>query len=148
MDVMVNRGVAPADSSTPIGQLRNIIGDVAYTELDPVEPGFGNYAAFSDDQLQSFLDLGTGNLAYGVGYAYTTLAAQFAADAIKVTTDDEAIDLTQRAESMRKIANDWFNRGDANAAANDTYFSIVYPEYECGSEFPPELSIGTIDWWE
>jgi hypothetical protein len=145
---MVNRGVAPADLSTAVGQLRSIIGDVTYIELSPPEAGFGDYTNFADGQLESFLDLGNDNLAYGVGYAYTTLAAQFAADAIKVTTDDEAIDLTARAEAMRKIANDWFNRGDANAAlTNDSYFAIIYPEFERGPQWPAELEAPDIEWW-
>jgi hypothetical protein len=145
---MVNRGVAPADLSTPIGQLRSLIGDVTFVPLNPPEAGFGDYANFSDDQLQSFLDLGANNLAYAVGYAYTSLAAQFAADSIKVTTDDESVDLTARAESMRKIANDWFNRGDATFAnENNNYFTIVYPEYERGPDWPAELEAPDIEWW-
>ena len=145
---MVNRGVAPADLSTPVGQLRSLIGDVTYVDLVPPEDGFGDYTAFSDDQLESFLSLGTNNMAYAVGYAYTTLAAQFAADAIKVTTDDEAVDLTARAESMRKIANDWFNRGDTSVAVdNNSYFTIVYPEYENGPDWPAELEAPDIEWW-
>jgi len=145
---MVNRGVAPADLTTQVGQLRSLIGDVTYVALVPPETGFGDYTAFSDDQLESFLTLGSGNLAYAVGYAYTSLAAQFAADSIKVTTDDESVDLTARAESMRKIANDWFNRGDANIANEaNNYFAIVYPEYDNGPDWPAELEAPDIEWW-
>lgn len=144
---MANIGIAPPDFTTPVGQLRSIIGDVAFVELVPPVTGEGDYTNFSDDQLQSFLDMGGGtNLAYGAGYAYLTLAAQFAAEAFKVTTDDLSVDLTARAESMRKLASEWFSRGDnaTNAAGND-FFQIVYPEYERECEEYPELA--QRPWW-
>ena len=40
---MVNRGVAPADSSTDVGRFRYLYGDITYTDLDPVEAGYGDY---------------------------------------------------------------------------------------------------------
>jgi len=145
---MSNVGIAPPDFTTPIGKLRSLIGDVGYVPLVPPVAGEGDYSNFSDDQLQTFLDLGGGdNLAYGAGYAYSTLAAQFAADAMKVTTDDESIDLTGRADAMRKLADQWFARGDVTAAASNDYFSIVYPEYQRECDTDAELEARTTHWW-
>jgi hypothetical protein len=147
---MVNRGVAPADLSTPIGQIRSIIGDVTYVPLVPPEEGFGDYTNFSDAQLQSYLTTGGNSIPYAVGYAYLGLAAQFAADSLKVTTDDEVVDLTKRSADMRAIASEWFNRGDSAAAADeDAYFTIVYPEFDkYEPEWPPELAAPDIEWWK
>lgn len=141
---MSNVGIAPPDLTTPIGKLRSLIGDVAYVALVPPVAGEGDYTNFSDDQLQSFIDLAGGeNLAYATGYAYSTLAGQFAADALKVTTDDESIDLTGRADAMRKLADQWFSRGDVAATVSNNYFSIVYPEYQRECETDAELEART-----
>lgn len=143
---MANLGVAPPDLGTNVGKLRMIIGDINYT---PIEDGVGDYEGYSDDQLESFLSLGGDNLSYGAGYAYLALAAQFAADSIKITTDDESVDLTARAESMRKLANEWFNRGDEMLSRLDAdSFSIVYPEFSNDkSNWPAELETPDVEWW-
>lgn len=143
---MSNVGITPPDFTTSIGKLRSLLGDITYIALIPPATGEGDYTNFSDQELQTYLDLAGGdNLAYAAGYAYSTLAAQFAADAIKVTTDDESIDLTVRADAMRKLADQWFKRGDvANAASND-YFSIVYPEYQ--RECSPDAELEARTWY-
>ena len=143
---MTNLGVAPPDPSTNVGRLRLIIGDINYVLI---EEGVGNYEGYSDDQLESFLSLGGDNLSYGAGYAYLALAAQFAADSIKVTTDDESVDLTARADSMRKLANEWFNRGDEMLSRVDAdSFYIVYPEFSNDTfNRPAELEAPDVEWW-
>lgn len=143
-----NRGVAPLEPTTDVGKLRQIIGDTSYIDLTPPESGFGNYENFGDEQLESFLAMGGGtNLAYGAGYAYLTLAAQFTSEAIKVVTDDLSIDLSARADGMRKLAAEWFSRGDAaDTAGSNNYFNIVYPEYERDCEEYPELAQRP-SWW-
>lgn len=146
---MANIGIAPPDFTTPIGQLRSIIGDVVYIDLVPPVTGEGDYTNFSDEQLQSFLSMGGGsNLSYGAGYAYLTLAAQFAADAVKAVSDDLSIDLSSRADQMRKLATEWFTRGDNTSAneAND-YFQISYPEYKGDYELYPEGAQRPVIWW-
>lgn len=140
------RGVAPLDPTTDIGKTRTLIGDTVYVELTPPEAGYGAYTNFGDDQIQSFIDLGLNNLAYAVGYAYMSLAAQFAADGIKFTTDDESVDLSLRADAMRKLAAEWFSRGDAiNAAGVNDFFEIVYPVWERDLRVP-ELAAPWYPW--
>lgn len=144
---MSNVGIAPPDYSTSLGKLRSLIGDVTYVELVPPVSGQGDYTNFSDQELQTYLDLAGGtNLAYAAGYAYSTLAAQFAADAMKVTTDDESIDLTGRADAMRKLADQWFGRGDvANSAALNDYFTVIYPEYV--GNYPTDAELEAHTWY-
>ena len=141
---MTNLGVVPVDPETEVGKLRILIGDVEYT---PVDDNTGDFSGFSDLQLEAYISLGS-NRAYAAGYAYMALAAQFAADALKVTTDDESVDLTARAESMRKIANEWFAQA-AIVSDNESnnFFSIIYPEYETGcGTVDAELESRTINW--
>lgn len=143
---MTNTGLIPVDFTTPVGQLRGILGDL---EFIPLTDTTGDFTNFSDAQLAAFLATGSGNVATGAGYAYLTLAAQFAADSIKFTTDDEAVDLTARAESMRKLAALWFERGDgADAAAGSDFFEIAYPEF-CQTPEHVELTQWPVrnSWW-
>lgn len=147
---MSNPGIAPPDYTTTLGQLRAIIGDVTYVDLVPPVSGQGDYTNYSDQQLQSFLDMGNDNLAYGAGYAYMQLAAVAAAQAVNVKTADEQIDLTKRADALRELSAEWFTRGDSmleqQAAA---YHQIIQPEYARDDEWPPELAtpIINIEWW-
>lgn len=143
---MVNKGVAPVDTTTQVGQLRTILGDTAYIDLVPAEPGFGDYTNFSDDQLQQFLTLGLNNTAYGAGYAFLQLAATFAAQAVNVKTADEQVDLTKRSSEMRQIATAWFERGDAAAGIEaSTFFENVYPTYTHDPQSTAELETPTVD---
>jgi len=53
---MANKGVAPVDTSTAVGQFRVDVGDTDYKALVPAETGFGDFQYFSDLELQSALD--------------------------------------------------------------------------------------------
>lgn len=141
---MSNDGLIPIDYTSNVGKLRALIGDVDYV---PIDSDTGDFASFSDAQLQSFLTIGGSNLANGAGYAYLTLAGQFAAEAIKVTTDDESIDLSSRADQMRKLAAEWFTRGNASDAAGGVdYFDITYPTFH-DDYCNPELAQWPNLWW-
>lgn len=135
---MSNDGLIPIDFSSTVGQLRSIIGDVEFT---PIDADTGEFTNFSDQQLESYLAIAGGtNIAYAAGYAYLGLAAQFAAEAIKVVTDDESIDLVARADQMRRLAAVWFDRGDnSNGAAGNDYFDIQYPSFH-DDDCLPELT--------
>lgn len=125
---MVNEGITPLDPDTKVGQLRILIGD---TEYVPISDGIGDYTNFSDAQLESYVSLGSDNLHYGAGYAYMALAAQFASEALRVDTDDLKVDLTARAEAMRRIGDKWFSRGDsALDVENNNFFDLVEPDFK------------------
>lgn len=144
---MTNLGVIPVDPTTPVGTMRNIIGDVTYNAIVG-DSAHGDFTNFSDAQLQAFYDTGRQQIEYGVAYCYSTLAAQFAAEAAKVVTADLQIDLTLRAQAMRQIAQQWMDRGDAMVRYDAaSYSSITYPDFlEPEDEWrPAELSQWPID---
>ena len=139
---MPNRGVAPPDPETEVGQLRLFIGDVIYVELDPPEVGYGDYTNFSDDQLNQFLAQG-GSLMRAAGYAYLQLATAAAAQAITVTSDDLRIELTERAAQLRQIANLWLEQADNQQGSQTVdYIDLVQPfPRNTGCKDWPELSM-------
>lgn len=137
----MNKGVAPPDPETPVGELRFLIGDASYVPLDPPEAGYGAYTNFSDNQLDAFLTQSDGSVVRAAGYSYLTLATSIAAGAISFKTDDLSV-TDNRAKAMLDLANLWFARADDDeSAAAAAFFSVSYPfgnPYDCN--YDPELA--------
>ena len=119
-----NRGIAPPDMDTPLGKLRAILGDVTYTELDPAEPGFGNYAMFSDTELDAFLALSDSSVEGGAFFAYTQMAGAAARESTMTRDFDLQVDLTKRATDLRMVAGSYKNLWDSAAADIFEVFDI------------------------
>lgn len=147
----MNRGVAPPDPETPVGELRFLIGDTQYTELDPPEAGYGNYTNFSDDQLEAFITQSDGSIVRAAGYSYLTLAAAVAASSVSWKSDDLAI-TDNRAKYLTDLANFWFSRADDDdASAASDGFDVVYPfgnpyDWDCDPELAQRRFRGTTCW--
>lgn len=119
-------GIAPPDLTTALGQLRGILGDDVYTELDPPVAGMGEYENFSDTELSALLASTDGNVFNSAGFAYLKLASLYASQSVNVQTDDLRLDLSKRANEMRLIASQWFDRGDAASKdGGSDYFDVV-----------------------
>lgn len=110
---MVNRGVAPYDTSTPIGVLRVTIGDTIYAPLDPPESGFGDYEMFSDTELTGFVDLGEENVFRSAGFAFMSLAGKAALESKMIKDYDLQVDLRNRSRDLREAAFGFFAQADA-----------------------------------
>lgn len=119
---MANKGVAPVDTNTAVGAFRVDIGDTDYVALVPPETGFGVYNYFSDSELQSTLNA-TGGVPSNAGMAfmYRKLAAILALKAVNIQADDLKYASEQRAEIMRKIANDFQTAHDSGASSVDIF---------------------------
>lgn len=131
----VNRGVAPADPSTPVGQLRYLIGDTDYEALEPPETGYGDFANFSDDELTGFITAGGGSVVRASGYAYLRFAALSASGAISWRSDDLSVDSKQVASEYRLLAKMAFDQADTDDAAGASSFAIDHPysdDCDCG----------------
>lgn len=113
---MANKGIAPPDMDTNVGQLRVVLGDLDYSPLDPPETGFGNYVKWSDAELTGFLAMtGAGedqSILRAAGYAFLQLAASAALESKSVRDHDLQIDLTKRAADLRAIAQMYFTQAD------------------------------------
>jgi hypothetical protein len=123
----VNRGVVPVDPTSPTGQVRLLIGDLDYEEYDPVQPGYGIYANFSDDEIAGFILAGGDSITRASGYAYLRLAALAASGAISWKSDDLAVDSKQVATEYRLLANIAFAQADDADANGASSFSIEHP---------------------
>ena len=128
----INRGIAPADPTSPVGQLRYTIGDTDYDPLSPVETGFGNYANFSDLELEAFLARGGDSVTRASGFAYLRFAALAAAGAISWKSDDLSMDGKQMAAEFRLLAGIAFDQADLEDEAGASGFSIDFPFSTCG----------------
>lgn len=125
---MTNKGVAPADLTTPVGQLRVNLGDLSYVELEPPEPGFGDFANYSDAELEAFLTSANDNVATATGFAYMQLAAVYAVSGRDIKTDDLAISTKSRGSDLLQVAKSWLAEGAAqNAQDAVDYIDIVTP---------------------
>lgn len=119
---MPNRGVAPPDLTSDVGQFRVLVGDTNYEPLTPPEAGFGDYEKFSDAEIEGYLLQGEGSTPRAIGYAYLYLAGQAAIASQSVKDYDLAVDTTKRADSLLAIANMWFGKADAEGSE---HFEIV-----------------------
>lgn len=133
---MPNRGIAPPDLTTDVGQFRVLVGDAQYVELDPPEAGFGDYEKFSDDEIEGYLAQAEGSIPRAIGYAYLYLAGQAALTSTSVRDYDLQVDNTKRADGLIAIANMWFGKADEEGA---DYFDVV-PVGSRGRRCKPELA--------
>lgn len=137
---MVNRGVAPLDPMTEVGQFRVRAGDINYSPLSPPEVGFGDYQKWSDLEIQAFL-AATSSPSWAIYEAYLQIATSAALAAKAIKDYDLQVDTVKRADALAKIAALWRQRAeDEDAIAGlDDEFLIVPMGDNC--EVIPELSI-------
>lgn len=124
----INPGVAPLDPTTPVGQVRLNLGDTEYVPLDPAVEGQGSYNSFSDAAIEAFLTAGRDSVLRATGRAVHQLAL-FAAmeESRSIKTDDLSIGESKRAHNLRLLAQDWFDRADADDAENSLGLFDVIP---------------------
>ena len=108
----VNVGIAPPDFESDVGKFRAQIGDTRFEELDPSEPGKGQYELMSDAEIQVYLDVASGSLYRALG-DYNLALANAAAENSKIIKDfDLQVSTVQRANDYRRIALAWYQRAD------------------------------------
>lgn len=141
---MVNRGIAPPDFDTPVGQFRSAYPDLTYVALDPPETGFGDYAELSDLEIQGFLARGAGSVNRGIGFYYLQLAGAASKRSKTVKDYDLTVDLTKRSNELRTVAQIYFDLADADdALVGEDAFQIVPTGTSCG----PLIPEATIPQW-
>lgn len=122
----VNRGVAPLDPDTLTGQVRLLSGDNTYTELDPLEIGFGSYAQWSDAEIEAALALASDSVARAIAMLYTQLAAAWNSSGVTIRTDDLQYSAKDSVGSWMNLAAYWNKiADDADTRAVDEMFDMV-----------------------
>lgn len=130
-----NRGVAPPDMSTPVGQVRALLGDVEYTEYDPPQPGFGMYQKMSDLEIEGFL-IRSDQSPEGALYFVWLQVAGDAAFASRVVKDlDLQVDTSKRSGEFLAIAREWKEQWDSASADIFEVFDTVV-DGGCGECVP------------
>lgn len=127
---MVNRGIAPFDPSSKVGQFRVLYPDVIYTDLNPADPGYGNYTELSDSEIEALLASAGDSVNRGIGNYYAQLAGQAAKESASIADYDLKIDTTKRSTDLMKLAQMWWGLADdedAQAGNSDVFdvFQIV-----------------------
>lgn len=125
---MINKGIAPVDPTTHVGRFRVMIGDTAYTELDPVEPGYGNYALYSDAEIEAFLGQSDDSVEGAIYWAYMQMAGAAAREAKNIQDFDLRVNTEKRAEYLLSIAREWKERWDSQTADIFEVFDVVQPD--------------------
>lgn len=129
----VNRGVAPPERGTGVGNFRFLIGDAAFEELTPPEAGYGSYKLFSDDEIEVFLSMGESpeDAAY---LAFMQLAGSAALHSSSIQDYDLKVSTEKRATDLRLIAQGWRERADAAAADVFELFDVNIRDEDCTPE--------------
>lgn len=117
---MTNPGAVPVDYGTSIGKFRLRTNDTTYAPLDPPVAGQGDFTYNSDAEIQGFLNDAGDSVSRGVAYFYLTLAGQAAEQSKSVADTDLKVDLTKRAEDLRKQAAAWLDLADTEDALAGT----------------------------
>ena len=133
----MNKGEAPPNRAIAVGQFRVLIGDVDYTPLDPVQVGFGDYAMFSDDEIEVFLMQADNSLEGSLYWAYMQMAGAAARESKNVKDLDLQVDLTKRATDLRLMAIQWKEAWDQVSADIFEVFDIGGSDCGCVPELAP-----------
>ena len=121
-----NPGVAPLDPNTEVGRFRLLAGDATSKPLDPAVPGMGDYAIWSDAEIEAFLALSGGNIPRAIATAYMQMAAAWNSSSATIRTDDLQYQVKDSVGSWLNLADYWNKVADSEEerAIND-YFDLV-----------------------
>lgn len=127
---MATNGIAPPDYSSDVGLVRLLIPDTAVDGADEF--------LFSDDQIEAFLGLFSGNIKRAAAQAKDVIASDTVMLLKVVRTDDLQVDGAKAAAELREQAASLRKQADKDAE-NDLfdYFTIVYPQNEIVPEATP-----------
>ena len=136
------KGVWPIAPGTPVGQLRELVRDTEGVEFDPPQPGYRDYAAFSDSMLVTALSVAGGNLLRAAGSAFMSLAAEYAMSGRSVKTDDLLLDTRNRGRDLAEVARSFLAEAEAEDLKQANSFFDLTP----GPAIPERLE-SAFDWW-
>lgn len=117
------RGIAPADPTTPVGQFRFAAGDSEYQNYVPIQPGYGLYQLWSDNDIIGLLVVAGGSVARAVSLAYAQIGASFATSGATIKTDDLSVSVKDSVGNWLSLSRWWAELADNEAAnaANDIF---------------------------
>lgn len=122
-----NVGIAPPDKTTNVGKMRFALGDSEWVPTDnPAIPGMGQYQLFSDDELETFLELADDNVARAIAMAYRQIGASWASSGATVKTDDLTYSAKDSVGNWLNLATYWDKvADDQDERAANNFFDLV-----------------------
>jgi len=142
-----NEGASPPNYATLAGKVRVLVGDTSARELDPPEAGRGQYAWYSDDELEVLGELNNNNPKRVAVWVLSQVSISTALLLKKWTSEDLAVDgpaITRSLEAtLKRLAKE---AADEDALTGDEEFFGMYGGAGGGVRvaYPPEIGTG---WW-
>lgn len=118
---MPNRGIAPIDPTSPVGQVRLLLGDTDATNLANDQ---GEYLYYSDTEITGLLAMYGDNPKRTAARALRTIAASQTLLLKKFTSADVAVDMPAAAKELRLLADALekeANDGDDRAGLGEVF---------------------------
>lgn len=105
---MANRGVVPIDGTTPVGQVRLLLGDTIFAPLVPPRGDEADFTYFSDLDIANALSAGAGSTLRATGYLVQQLALNAAQSGKSIKASDFSISTTGRGADLLAVAKSYF----------------------------------------
>ncbi|KZE41346.1 hypothetical protein [Microbacterium sp. T32] len=119
-------GAFPVDPTTPVGQLRYLLGDTNATTSAAAPAGTKLFAVWSDAELTAALAIAGGSVLRAGGQLVTQLALFYAQQGqLSVKADDLGLTVSARGADLNTIARTLFQEASARDAADADSFFVV-----------------------
>ena len=120
-----NTGIAPPDFETLAGQVRVLVGDTDPTPLDPNQPGYGEYAWYSDNELEALGGLMAGSPRKVAIWVLSQVIISEALILKKWKTDDLTVDGPAIASALEKTLKRLADEVAREEMLLDDWFEVV-----------------------
>lgn len=142
-----NVGVSPPDYTTLAGKVRVLVGDTTPADLETPVVGFGQYAWFSDEELDALAEMNGGNPKRVAIWVLSQVSISQALILKKWTSEDLMVDgpaITRGIEATLKRLAAEVDKEDS--LGGEAEFFGIYGGEGGGIRvaYPPEIGIG---WW-
>lgn len=143
-----NVGAFPPDYNTLAGKVRVLVGDTDAAPLDPPEAGFGQYAWYSDEELEVLGEMNNSSPKRVAIWVLSQVAISSSLLLKKWTSEDLAVDgpaITRGIEAtLKRLAKEVDREEDA--LGTEEFFGIYGGAGAGGVRvaYPPEIGTG---WW-
>lgn len=118
------RGIAPADPTSDVGKFRFAAGDSEYENYVPIQPGYGLYQLWSDNDIIGLIAVAGGSVARAVSMAYAQIGAMFATSGGTIKTDDLSASAKDSVGNWLALSRFWADQADQEGlnAADDIFY--------------------------
>lgn len=144
----INTGAAPINPNTLAGKVRVLIGDTDAKPLDPPVSGQGEYAWYSDTELEVLGEMFADSPKRVAIWVLSQVAISDALLLKKWTSEDLAVDGPAIIRGIEATLKRLSKEADAedDLGGDAEFFGIYggYPRHGVRVAYPPEIGIG---WW-